>query len=84
MASQLARSSQIEAETMRKVTLRIIPFLMIGYLIALVDRVNAGVVIQYTMCSYSLGLLPLAALSGVGCIMLSVLSQNPKTGCFRR
>jgi len=32
----------IESETIRRVTLRIIPFLMVCYFIAFVDRVNAG------------------------------------------
>jgi hypothetical protein len=32
----------IEASTMRRVTLRIVPFLMVCYFIAFVDRVNAG------------------------------------------
>ena len=32
----------IETETIRRVTLRIIPFLMVCYFIAFVDRVNAG------------------------------------------
>src|SRR4051794_21715987 len=37
-----ALPSKIETETMRKVTFRIIPFLMVCYFIAFVDRVNAG------------------------------------------
>jgi MFS transporter, ACS family, tartrate transporter len=32
----------VEAATMRRVTLRIVPFLMFCYFIAFVDRVNAG------------------------------------------
>ena len=32
----------IEKETMRRVTVRIVPFLMACYFIAFVDRVNAG------------------------------------------
>ena len=34
--------SELEAATMKRVTLRIIPFLMICYFIAFVDRVNVG------------------------------------------
>jgi MFS transporter, ACS family, tartrate transporter len=37
-----AESSITERETMRRVTLRIVPFLMLCYFIAFVDRVNAG------------------------------------------
>ena len=37
-----AQIPQIEAETIRRVTVRIIPFLMVCYFIAFVDRVNAG------------------------------------------
>ncbi len=32
----------LESSTMRRVSLRIVPFLMLGYFIAFVDRVNAG------------------------------------------
>jgi ACS family tartrate transporter-like MFS transporter len=42
MHSISAQPSKIETETMRKVTFRIIPFLMVCYFIAFVDRVNAG------------------------------------------
>jgi len=42
MPSISAQPSKIETETMRKVTFRIIPFLMVCYFIAFVDRVNAG------------------------------------------
>src|SRR6266702_7739645 len=42
MTSVSAQPSKIETETMRKVTFRIIPFLMVCYFIAFVDRVNAG------------------------------------------
>ena len=42
MTSIAAQPSQMEKETMRKVTFRIIPFLMVCYFIAFVDRVNAG------------------------------------------
>ncbi len=37
-----AETSPLEIETMRRVTWRIIPFLMLCYFIAFVDRVNAG------------------------------------------
>ncbi|WP_315834355.1 MFS transporter [Bradyrhizobium prioriisuperbiae] len=37
-----AETSPLEVETMRRVTWRIIPFLMLCYFIAFVDRVNAG------------------------------------------
>jgi ACS family tartrate transporter-like MFS transporter len=36
------REGPVEAATMRRVTLRIVPFLMFCYFIAFVDRVNAG------------------------------------------
>jgi MFS transporter, ACS family, tartrate transporter len=36
------QESPVEAATMRRVTLRIVPFLMFCYFIAFVDRVNAG------------------------------------------
>ncbi|MFL5238381.1 MAG: MFS transporter, partial [Rhizomicrobium sp.] len=42
MSSTAAQPSHMEKETMRKVTFRIIPFLMVCYFIAFVDRVNAG------------------------------------------
>ncbi len=37
-----AETSPLETETMRRVTWRILPFLMLCYFIAFVDRVNAG------------------------------------------
>jgi sugar phosphate permease len=42
MISAVTQPSTLEAKTMRKVTFRIIPFLMVCYFIAFVDRVNAG------------------------------------------
>jgi len=42
MAIESNEHSAVEVATMRLVTLRIIPFLMICYFIAFVDRVNAG------------------------------------------
>ena len=40
--SSVMTVSDIERRTMRQVTWRIIPFLMVCYFIAFVDRVNAG------------------------------------------
>ena len=37
-----SQDSMLESVTMRKITLRIVPFLMICYFVAFVDRVNAG------------------------------------------
>jgi MFS transporter, ACS family, tartrate transporter len=37
-----AQPSAIERATMRRVMLRIVPFLMVCYFISYVDRVNAG------------------------------------------
>lgn len=34
--------SEIETSTMRRVTMRLLPFLMVGYFFAFVDRVNVG------------------------------------------
>ena len=34
--------SDIETSTMRRVTMRLLPFLMVGYFFAFVDRVNVG------------------------------------------
>src|SRR5204863_8965335 len=42
MTSISALPSKIETETMRRITWRIIPFFMLCYFIAYVDRVNAG------------------------------------------
>ena len=42
MTSTPALPSKIETETMRRITWRIIPFFMVCYFIAYVDRVNAG------------------------------------------
>jgi ACS family tartrate transporter-like MFS transporter len=42
MPVELSERSPLETATMRRVTLRIIPFLMLCYFIAFVDRVNAG------------------------------------------
>jgi MFS transporter, ACS family, tartrate transporter len=39
---QTAQSGDIESTTMRKVTLRLVPFLMLCYFIAYLDRVNIG------------------------------------------
>ena len=41
-SAQAEPASAIEAETMRKVMWRLLPFLMLCYFIAYVDRVNAG------------------------------------------
>ena len=40
--SAIHQAPQIESETIRRVTFRIIPFLMVCYFIAFVDRVNSG------------------------------------------
>jgi MFS transporter, ACS family, tartrate transporter len=42
MADQAAKPSDIESKTMRKVTWRLVPFLMLCYFIAYLDRVNVG------------------------------------------
>src|SRR6476646_6890918 len=42
MTSIAALPSKIETETMRRITWRILPFFMVCYFIAYVDRVNAG------------------------------------------
>ena len=42
MAPAPSQDAALEAVTMRKITLRIVPFLMICYFVAFVDRVNAG------------------------------------------
>jgi MFS family permease len=42
MASAMSGDAMLEAVTMRKITLRIVPFLMVCYFVAFVDRVNAG------------------------------------------
>ena len=41
-SGQVEPASAIEAGTMRKVMWRLLPFLMLCYFIAYVDRVNAG------------------------------------------
>src|ERR1700746_788306 len=41
-SAQVEPASPVEAETMRKVMWRLLPFLMLCYFIAYVDRVNAG------------------------------------------
>src|SRR4029450_12790317 len=41
-SAQVEPASPVEAETMRKVMVRLVPFLMLCYFIAYVDRVNAG------------------------------------------
>jgi MFS family permease len=40
--NDIEHQSRLEAETMRKVTWRIIPFLIVCYLLALIDRGNIG------------------------------------------
>ena len=42
MAEQVATSSEVESTTMSKVTWRLVPFLMLCYFIAYLDRVNVG------------------------------------------
>jgi MFS transporter, ACS family, tartrate transporter len=42
MMSAIDQAPKIESETIRRVSFRIIPFLMVCYFIAFVDRVNAG------------------------------------------
>jgi ACS family tartrate transporter-like MFS transporter len=41
-SSGSARESDLEAETMRRVALRILPFLMVCYFVSFLDRVNVG------------------------------------------
>lgn len=36
------RSDDIESKVVKKIMLRILPFLMLGYFIAFMDRVNIG------------------------------------------
>ena len=42
MAPVATRKSAVETETMRRISFRIMPFLMVSYFIAFVDRVNVG------------------------------------------
>ena len=42
MSSSIPLKSPIETAVMRKVTWRLVPFLMLAYFIAFVDRVNSG------------------------------------------
>ena len=42
MSPSTQPEASLETATMRKVTIRIVPFLMVCYFIAFVDRVNAG------------------------------------------
>ena len=42
MAPLAMRKPAVESETMRRISLRIMPFLMVSYFIAFVDRVNVG------------------------------------------
>jgi sugar phosphate permease len=42
MAPLAVHKPAVETETMRRISLRIMPFLMVSYFIAFVDRVNVG------------------------------------------
>src|ERR1700739_3723229 len=42
MSQMLAQDADIETETMRRVSLRLLPFLILAYLICYIDRVNVG------------------------------------------
>ena len=56
---------EIESATLRCVTRRILPFLMLAYLMALVDRVNAG--FAALQMNHDLGLSPNSSGWGLAC-----------------
>jgi sugar phosphate permease len=67
---------EIERATMRQVTLRIVPFLMLCYFIAFVDRVNAG--FAALQMNHDIGLSPAAFGIGGGLFYLAyVLFEVP-------
>ena len=68
--------TEIERRTMRQVALRIVPFLMLGYFVAFVDRVNAG--LAALQMNADVGLSPSAFGLGGGLFYLTyVLFEVP-------
>ncbi|MGI3779062.1 MAG: MFS transporter [Janthinobacterium lividum] len=75
MQQQDART-EIERQTMRRVALRVVPFLMLGYFLAFVDRVNAG--FAALQMNHDIGLSPSAFGLGGGLFYLTyVLFEVP-------
>ncbi len=67
---------EIERRTMRRVALRVVPFLMLGYFVAFVDRVNAG--FAALQMNADIGLSPSAFGLGGGLFYLTyVLFEVP-------
>src|SRR5471030_93559 len=83
MTSISALLPRIETETMRKVTLRIVPFLMVCYFIAFVDRVNAGFAALHM--NHDIGLTSAAFGLGGGLFYISyVIFEVPSNLAMQR
>lgn len=76
MAINTQAKSAIEVEVIRKATWRLLPFLMLAYFIAFVDRVNAG--FAALQMNHDIGLSQAAFGLGAGIFYISyVLCEVP-------
>ena len=83
MPTTAAPLSKIETETMRRITWRILPFFMLCYFIAYVDRVNAG--FAALQMNKDLGLTQAAFGLGGGLFYIAyIFSRFPATLRCRR
>jgi MFS family permease len=75
--------AQIEAVTMRHIAIRLLPFLMLGYLVAGIDRVNVG--FAALQMNQALGISPTAFGLGGGIFFVSYfLFEVPSNLAFQR
>jgi sugar phosphate permease len=76
-------SSELETRVLRKITLRIVPFIMLLYFVAFIDRVNIGFA-ALTM-NKDLGFSPTVFGFGAGIFFLGYsCSRCPPTSCSTR
>ena len=79
----MAAAEDLERQTMRQVAWRILPFLMLGYFIAFVDRVNAG--FAALQMNTAIGLSPAAFGVGGGLFYLTyVVFEVPSNLAMER
>jgi hypothetical protein len=68
----MADISALESTTLRRVSIRLLPFLIVAYLVCNIDRTNAGVAATQ---SYPLAMLPIVGFATLGTVVLLILGQ---------
>ena len=71
---------------MRRVALRVVPFLMVCYFVSFLDRVNLGFGggIFFVSGSFALALVPLVALAAAAALAILVMGRaNPFVAAIR-